>query len=63
MAYTFASVGIFIIFAVETGKTMLGKYEEAMKKLAKRKAKTAAAKCGVESTGTNSSALPQGALV
>lgn len=44
MAYTFLSVGTFIIFAVETGKTMLTTYEDAMKKLAERKAKKAAAK-------------------
>jgi len=44
MAYTFLSVGIFIIFAVETGKTMLATYEDAMKKLAERKARKAAAK-------------------
>lgn len=39
MAYTFVSVGIFIIFAIETGKTMLSTYEDAMKKLAERKAR------------------------
>ena len=44
MAYTFLSVGSFIVFAVETGKTMLGTYEDAMKKIADRKAKKAAAK-------------------
>jgi len=44
MAYTFLSVGIFIIFAVETGKTMLTTYEDVMKKMAERKAKKAAAK-------------------
>lgn len=51
MAYTFVSVGIFIIFAIETGKTMLTTYEDAMKKLAERKAKKAAAKAGAAADG------------
>lgn len=42
MGYTFLSVGVFIIFAVETGRTMIGTYEETMKKMAERKAKKAA---------------------
>ena len=44
MGYTFLSVGVFIIFALETGKTMITTYEEFMKKMADRKAKKAAAK-------------------
>ncbi len=44
MVYTFLSVGIFIIFALETGKTMIATYEEFMKKMADRKAKKAAGK-------------------
>lgn len=47
MAYTFLSVGIFIIFAMETGKTMLATYEGTMKALAERRAKKKAAKQGV----------------
>ena len=43
MAYTFLSVGIFLIFAMETGKTMLTTYEDAMRKIAERKARKAAA--------------------
>lgn len=42
--YTLLSVGTFIIFAMETGKTMIATYEEFMKKMADRKAKKAAAK-------------------
>lgn len=37
--YTFMSVGAFIIFTIETGKTMLTTYEEGAKKMAERKAK------------------------
>lgn len=44
MGYTLLSVGVFIIFAVETGKTMVATYEDFMKKMAERKAKKAAAK-------------------
>ncbi len=44
MAYTFLGVGIFIIFAMETGKTMIATYEETMKKIAERRANKAAAK-------------------
>jgi len=44
VAYTFISVGIFLIFSIETGKTMLSTYESAMQKLAERKARKAAAK-------------------
>jgi len=44
MVFTFLSVGIFIIFAMETGKTMIGTYDETMKKMAARKARKAAAK-------------------
>lgn len=44
MVYTLMSVGIFIIFAIETGKTMLATYDETLKKIAERKAKKAAAK-------------------
>jgi len=36
--------GVFIIFALETGRTMLATYDETMKKMAERKAKKAAAK-------------------
>ena len=43
MAYTFLSVGIFLIFAMETAKTMLTTFEDATKKMAERKAKKAAA--------------------
>lgn len=52
MAYTFVSVGIFLIFTMETGKTMLITYEDAMKKLAERRARKAAEKSGAASTGT-----------
>ena len=44
MVYTFLSVGVFIIFTMETGKTMPGTYDDTMKKMADRKAKKAAAK-------------------
>jgi len=44
MAYTFLSVGVFIIFAMETGKTMIGTYDETMKKMADRKARKAVGK-------------------
>ena len=44
MFYTFLSVGSFLIFAMETGKTMLMTYEETANKRAKRKAMKAAAK-------------------
>lgn len=44
MAYTFLSVGIFIIFAMETGKAMLGTHEETMKMIAAHRAKKATAK-------------------
>jgi len=40
MAYTFLSVGVFIIFTLETSKTMLATYEHAMKKMADRKARS-----------------------
>jgi len=42
MVYTFLSVGIFIIFAMEAGRTMLATYEERKKKSAERKAIKAA---------------------
>lgn len=51
MVYTFVSVGIFLIFAMETGKTMLSTYEDAMKKLAERKTNGAAAESGATSAG------------
>jgi len=54
MAYTFVSVGIFLIFAMETGKTMLTTYEDAMRKLAERKAKKAAAKAAAAAPGPRS---------
>lgn len=38
MAYTFLSVGAFIIFAIETGKTMLATYEQFVEKRRARKA-------------------------
>ena len=41
MGYTFLNVGVFIIFALETGKTMIATYEATMKKLEERKAKKA----------------------
>ncbi len=41
LAYTFLSVGVFIIFTLETGQTMLATYEGAMQKMAERKAKKA----------------------
>lgn len=44
MVYTFLSVGVFIIFTLETGKTMIATYEGFMKKMADRKAKKAARK-------------------
>jgi len=44
MFYTFLSVGSFLIFAMETGKTMLMTYEETVNKRAERKAMKAAAK-------------------
>ncbi len=46
MGYTFVSVGVFIIFTIETGKTMIAPYEETMKKMAERRTKKAAAKPG-----------------
>jgi len=42
MLYTFLSVGIFIIFAIETGKTMIATYDEKKKRSAERKARKAA---------------------
>jgi hypothetical protein len=44
LAYTFLSVGVFIIFTMETGKTMLATHKETMKMIAERRAKKAAAK-------------------
>jgi len=52
MAYTFLSVGIFVIFAMETGKTMLATYEDAMRKMAERKAKKAAVNTGAAAKST-----------
>lgn len=52
MAYTFVSVGIFLILTMETGKTMLAAYDDAMKKLAECKARKAAAKSGAAPDGT-----------
>ena len=43
MAYTFLSVGVFIVFTMETGKTMIATYEETMQKMAERRAKKKAA--------------------
>ena len=43
MVYTFLSVGVFIIFTLETAKTMIATYEDFIKKMADRKAKKAAA--------------------
>ena len=42
MFYTFLSVGMFIIFVLETGKTMIATYEERKRKSAERKASKAA---------------------
>jgi len=42
LAYTSVSVGIFLILTIETGKTMLATYDDAMKKPAERKARKAA---------------------
>lgn len=39
MFYTFLSVGVFIVFTLETSKTMLATYNETMKKIAERRAK------------------------
>jgi len=39
MVYTFLSVGVFIIFTLETGKTMLATHERVMQKMADRKAR------------------------
>jgi hypothetical protein len=44
MFYTFLSVGIFLIFTMETGKTIHSTYEEVMKKMAQRSAKKNAGK-------------------
>jgi hypothetical protein len=44
VGYTFLSVGIFIVFATETGKTMAAAHEETMKNLTKGKVKPAAGK-------------------
>lgn len=44
MVFTFLSVGVFVIFAMETGKTMHATFEGAMKKMAERKANKAAVK-------------------
>jgi len=49
MAYTFLSVGIFIIFAMETGKTMISTYDEKKKKSDERKAGKAAQRLRGES--------------
>ena len=37
--YTFISVGIFLLFVLETGKTMVQTYEEFHSKMAERKAR------------------------
>jgi len=42
MGYTFLSVGAFIIFAIETGRTMVATFDERKKKSAERKASKAA---------------------
>lgn len=44
MVYTFLSVGVFIIFATETGKTMLATYDESTRKMAERKGRKRARK-------------------
>ncbi len=44
LAYTFLSVGVFLTFSLETGKTMLATYEETLKGLAERRAKKAASR-------------------
>jgi len=44
MAYTFLSVGVFIVFTMETGKTMIATYDETAKKMAERRAKKATAR-------------------
>lgn len=41
MVYTFLSVGVFLVFAIETGKTMLANYDESKQKMAARKAQKA----------------------
>ncbi len=41
MGYTFLSVGVFLVFTIETGKTMLASYDESKRKKAARKAQKA----------------------
>ena len=38
IVYTFLGVGLFLLFVLEAGKTMVKSYEELLKKLAERKA-------------------------
>lgn len=38
IAYTFLGVGLFLLFVLEAGKTMVQSYEELLKKLGERKA-------------------------
>lgn len=46
--YTFLAVGVFLIFVLETAKTMHGTYDETMKMIENFKAKRAAKKRAVQ---------------
>jgi hypothetical protein len=43
LIYLFLGVGLFLLFALETGKTMVQSYEELTRKVAERRARKRAA--------------------
>ena len=50
--YVFLSVGLFLLFVLESGKTMVQSYEEFLRKMAERKAlKQAKKQAGAETQG------------
>ena len=50
IVYLFLGVGLFLLFVLEAGKTMVQSYEEFMKKMAERKAKKRAKKQAAANT-------------
>ena len=48
--YVFLGVGLFLLFVLEAGKTMVQSYEDFFKKMAERKAKKQAKKQGAAET-------------
>ena len=50
IVYLFLGVGLFLLFVLEAGKTMVQSYEDFMKKMAERKAKKRAKKQAAANT-------------